>query len=79
MKYVLVNKLDEIVDTVELTDSVKTVKHLRPYFQGVKQMPEREDFHKLWKVMSKLEYDSHLNHHYKTDKLNGGRKNRQGT
>ena len=57
MKYVLVNKLDEIVDTVDLDSNVGKTG-ATTYFQGVKKMPDHEDFHKLWKVMSKLEYDS---------------------
>ena len=57
MKYVLVNKFDEIVDKVDLASSVGKTG-ATTYFQGVKQMPEREDFDKLWKVMSELEYNS---------------------
>ena len=45
MKYVLVNKLDEIVDTVELTGNVGKTG-ATTYFQGVKKMPDQEDFHK---------------------------------
>ena len=56
MKYVLVNKLDEIVDTVELAGNVGKTG-ATTYFQGVKQMLDQEDFHKLWKVMSEREYD----------------------
>ena len=56
MKYVLVNKLDEIVDTVDLDSNVGKTG-ATTYFQGVKQMPEREDFEKLWKVMSMQEYE----------------------
>ena len=56
MKYVLINKFDEIVDTVELDGNVGKTG-ATTYFQGVKQMPEREDFEKLWKVMSRQEYD----------------------
>ena len=56
MKYVLVNKLDEIVDTVELAGNVGKTG-ATTYFQGVKKMPDQEDFHKLWKVMSEREYD----------------------
>ena len=52
----LVNKLDEIVDTVELAGNVGKTG-ATTYFQGVKRMPEREDFHKLWKVMSEKEYE----------------------
>ena len=56
MKYVLVNKLDEIVDTVELAGNLGKTG-ATTYFQGVKKMPDQEDFHKLWKVMSEREYD----------------------
>ena len=57
MKYVLVNKFDEIVDKVDLASSVGKTG-ATTYFQGVKKMPSREDFDKLWKVMSELEYNS---------------------
>jgi len=56
MKYVLVNKLDEIVDTVELAGYMGKTG-ATTYFQGVKKMPDQRDFHKLWKVMSEREYD----------------------
>ena len=56
MKYVLVNKFDEIVDKVDLAGNVGKTG-ATTYFQGVKQMPNREDFLKLWKVMSEKEYD----------------------
>ena len=57
MKYVLVNKFDEIVDKVDLDGNVGKTG-ASTYFQGVKKMPNREDFNKLWKVMSELEYES---------------------
>ena len=57
MKYVLVNKFDEIVDKVDLAGNVGKTG-ATTYFQGVKKMPNREDFLKLWKVMSELEYES---------------------
>ena len=57
MKYVLVNKFDEIVDKVDLAGNVGKTG-ATTYFQGVKQMPNREEFEKLWKVMSELEYNS---------------------
>ena len=56
MKYVLVNKFDEIVDKVDLAGNVGKTG-ATTYFQGVKKMPDQEDFHKLWKVMSEREYD----------------------
>ena len=43
MKYVLVNKFDEIVDTVDLAGNVGKTG-ATTYFQGVKQMPDREAF-----------------------------------
>ena len=52
MKYVLVDKYDNIVDTV---DSV-TPGGARYYFIKRKQIVE-ESFDKLWKVMTKKEYD----------------------
>ena len=57
MKYVLVNKFDEIISKVELDGNVGKTG-ATTYFQGMKQMPNREDFDKLWRVMSELEYDS---------------------
>ena len=57
MKYVLVNKFDEIVAKVDLAGNVGKTG-ATTYFQGVKQMPNRKDFDKLWKVMSELEYNS---------------------
>ena len=57
MKFVLVNKFDEIVDLVDLASSVGKTG-ATTYFQGMKQMPNRKDFDKLWKVMSELEYQS---------------------
>lgn len=56
MKYVLVNKFDEIVDKVDLAGNVGKTG-ATTYFQGIKRMPNREDFLKLWKVMSEKEYD----------------------
>ena len=57
MKYVLVNKFDEIVDKVDLAGNVGKTG-ATTYFQGVKKMPNNSDFNKLWKVMSELEYES---------------------
>ena len=56
MKYVLVNKFDEIVDKVDLAGNVGKTG-ATTYFQGVKKIPNRDDFNKLWKVMSEKEYD----------------------
>ncbi len=56
MKYVLVNKFDEIVDKVDLASNVGKTGAIT-YFQGIKKMPNREDFDSLWKVMTEKEYD----------------------
>ena len=56
MQYVLVNKYDEIVTSVDLASEVG-VNGATTYFQGIKQMPDRESFLKLWKVMTREDYD----------------------
>ena len=55
MKWVLVNKFDEIVDTCEIASGVG-VSGAKTYFRKRKQM-DVESFDKLWKVMSKTEDD----------------------
>ncbi len=56
MRYVLVNRYDEIVHAVEL-DSGVGLSGATTYFQGIKQMPDRDSFNSLWKVMTRDEYD----------------------
>ena len=56
MKFVLVNKYDEIVSRVDLGDV--GVSGAKTYFKGVKKLPEDKDFDKLWKVMTEQEYDN---------------------
>ena len=55
MKYYLVNKLDEIVTKVDLSDDIG-VTGARTYFIGIKQIDDKE-FDKLWKVMTEEQYD----------------------
>ena len=55
MKWVLVNRFDEIVDTCEIASGVG-VSGAKTYFRKRKELDE-EAFDKLWKVMSKTEYD----------------------
>ena len=50
MKYVLVDKGDNIVDRVELDDKVG-VTGAKTFFIGRKQI-ERKEFDNIWKVMS---------------------------
>ena len=57
MKYVLVDKYDNIITTVNLGSNVG-LSGAKTYFKGVKQMPKDEDFDKLWKVMSEKQYDT---------------------
>ena len=56
MKYVLVDKYDNIVDKVDLSSDVG-VSGARTFFKSRKQIDE-ESFDKLWKVMSEKEYDT---------------------
>jgi len=55
MKWVLVDKGDNIIDKVEL-DSNYDNKAAKMFFVGRKQIDEKE-FDKLWKVMSSTDYD----------------------
>ena len=56
MKWVLVNKADEIVSKCEIASGVG-ISGAKTYFMGVKQIEEPE-FDKLWKVMSEQHYDT---------------------
>ena len=55
MKYVLVDNTDCINTTIDLASEVG-VSGARTYFKGVKRIDEKS-FDKLWKVMSREEYD----------------------
>ena len=57
MKYVLVDKYDNIVTTVDLGSNVG-LSGAKTYFKGMKKMPEDNDFDKLWKVMTEEQYDT---------------------
>ena len=54
MRYYLVNKHDEIVDKVDMSDV--GVNGAKTYFVGRKQIDE-ESFDTLWRVMSQTEYE----------------------
>ena len=56
MKFVLVNKYDEIVSRVDLGEV--GVNGAKTYFKGLKRMSEDKDFDKLWKVMTEEQYDT---------------------
>ena len=74
MKFVLVNKYDEIVSRVDLGDV--GLNGAKTYFKGMKKMPDDKDFDKLWKVMTEQQYDNQFKRpHYKIKgNTNGGRK-----
>jgi len=59
MKYLLINRFDEIVDKVELAGNVGKTG-ASTYFKGVKRLPNDDDFDKLWKVMSESEYNMYF-------------------
>ena len=54
MKYVLVDKNDNINTTVDLASEVG-ISGARTYFKGVKRL-DKKSFDKLWKVMTENEY-----------------------
>ena len=57
MKWYLVNKYDEIVDKVDMSDV--GVNGAKTYFIGRKRI-EEQSFDKLWRVMSESEYNIHF-------------------
>ena len=58
MKYVLVDKTDSIVNTIELGSNVG-ISRAKTYFVGIKRIEESK-FDKLWKVMTVDEYNRKL-------------------
>ena len=61
MKYVLVDKGDNINTTVDLASEVG-ISGARSYFLGVKRL-DKKSFDKLWKVMSQRGYDEKFKSH----------------
>ena len=72
MKYVLIDRGDNIVDRVELGSGVG-VSGARTYFVKRKQIDESE-FDGLWKVMAEITYDRKLRD---LIRLNGSRHQRE--
>jgi hypothetical protein len=66
MKYVLVDKGDNIIDTVDLASDVG-LTGAKTFFIGRKQIPY-ENFVQIWKVMTKDEYDRLLDLSYRQNK-----------
>ena len=58
MKWVLINKSDEIVDTCEIASNVG-ISGAKPYFMGIKKLDEKS-FDKLWKVMSNEQFERQI-------------------
>ena len=58
MKYVLVDNNDNINTTVDLASNIG-ISGARTYFIGTKQL-DKKKFDKLWKVMTRDEYDRKL-------------------
>ena len=56
MKYLLVNKYDEIVTKVDLGDDIG-ISGARTYFIGTKRIDEKS-FDDLWRVMTEKQYDN---------------------
>jgi hypothetical protein len=54
MKYVLINRENEVVDTADLTYNIG-VSGARTYFVKRKQI-ESEKFDQIWRVMTETEY-----------------------
>ena len=58
MKWVLIDKFDNIVHTVDLNERY-TQKEAKRYFVNLKQMDENE-FNKIWKVTLEKDYQLQL-------------------
>ena len=68
MKYVLVDKNDNIVDSVDLGNLGSGIGGARTYFVGRKQIPY-ENFIQLWKVMTEIDYNRHKERTYKYEEF----------
>jgi len=55
VKYVLVNRQDEIEWSQELASNIG-ISGAKTYFRGMKRIDEKS-FDRLWKVMTKSDYD----------------------
>ena len=55
MKYVLVDKYNNVVSRAELGSNVG-ISGAQTYFKGVKQLPKDKDFDKLYKVKTEKEH-----------------------
>ena len=67
MKYVLVDREDNIVDRVELTPNID-LSGARMFFVGRKQI-ESEKFDQIWKVMTEIDYNRNKERKYKYEEF----------
>ena len=72
MKYVLVNKYDEIVTSADLAGDIG-VSGATTFFQGIKKMEDRDAFEKLWRVMTQEQWDTNFKNNLQ-DRQMGKRK-----
>ena len=67
MKYVLVDREDNIVDRVELTPDIG-LSGARTFFVGRKQI-ESEKFDMIWKVMTEIDYNRNKERKHKYEEF----------
>ena len=67
MKYVLVDKFDNVVDTEDLSDDIGD-KGAMIYFVKRKQL-SYENFIQIWKVMTEIDYNRNKERKYKYEEF----------
>ena len=69
MKYVLVDRGDNIIDRIELTREV-SLSAAKTFFVGRKRIEEKE-FDNLWKVMTEMDYNRNKERTYRYEEFGG--------
>ncbi len=67
MKYVLVDRGDNIIDRIELTREV-SLSAAKTFFVGRKRIEEKE-FDNLWKVMTEMDYNRNKERTYRYEEF----------
>jgi hypothetical protein len=67
MKYVLVDREDNIIDRIELTREV-SLSAAKTFFVGRKRIEEKE-FDNLWKVMTEMDYNRNKERTYRYEEF----------
>ena len=67
MKYVLVDKFDNVIDTKDLSDDIGD-KGAMTYFVKKKQI-SYENFIQVWKVMTEIDYNRNKEKKYKYEEF----------